>query len=217
MNPPRSRPTSRISSTRHLIVNTGAFSKPTSRRPATSRTRSRTAASTSTSPRGRHQHLTMPRSTAASCRTRRRAAPRTSSPRLVFWMYGRETESEIRRIYQQFAKKPEFGEANVKVFKAGYTSARPPRCSDRVQVPPAVFKRACIATSRATRRSRWGSWSAPSSPQDAVLLGLSDHARFVDPALAREVQELRNADVPGRGRDRRDGAALARRTADRSR
>ncbi|MCE9574057.1 MAG: 2-oxoacid:acceptor oxidoreductase subunit alpha [Deltaproteobacteria bacterium] len=39
---------------------------------------------------------------------------------LVFWMYGREPESEIRRIYQQFAKKPEFGEANVKVFKAGY-------------------------------------------------------------------------------------------------
>src|SRR5678815_5421043 len=39
---------------------------------------------------------------------------------LVFWMYGREPEAEIRRIYQQFAKRPEFGEANVKVFKAGY-------------------------------------------------------------------------------------------------
>jgi 2-oxoglutarate/2-oxoacid ferredoxin oxidoreductase subunit alpha len=39
---------------------------------------------------------------------------------LVFWMYGREPEGEIRRIYKQFAKKPEFGEANVKVFKAGY-------------------------------------------------------------------------------------------------
>jgi 2-oxoglutarate ferredoxin oxidoreductase subunit alpha len=39
---------------------------------------------------------------------------------LVFWMYGRETEAEVRRIYQQFAKKPGFGEANVKVFKAGY-------------------------------------------------------------------------------------------------
>src|SRR5690349_22161780 len=33
---------------------------------------------------------------------------------LVFWMYGREPEAEIRRIYQQFAKRPEFGEANVK-------------------------------------------------------------------------------------------------------
>jgi 2-oxoglutarate ferredoxin oxidoreductase subunit alpha len=39
---------------------------------------------------------------------------------LVFWMYGREPEGEIRRIHQQFAKNPGFGEANVKVFKAGY-------------------------------------------------------------------------------------------------
>jgi len=39
---------------------------------------------------------------------------------LVFWMYGREPENEIRRIVQQFAKKPDLGDANVKVFKAGY-------------------------------------------------------------------------------------------------
>ncbi len=39
---------------------------------------------------------------------------------LVFWMYGREPETEIRRILQQFTKRPELGEANVKVFKAGY-------------------------------------------------------------------------------------------------
>src|SRR5687768_5644586 len=39
---------------------------------------------------------------------------------LVFWMYGREPETEIRRILQQFSKKAELGEANVKVFKAGY-------------------------------------------------------------------------------------------------
>ncbi|MCA9676931.1 MAG: 2-oxoacid:acceptor oxidoreductase subunit alpha [Kofleriaceae bacterium] len=39
---------------------------------------------------------------------------------LVFWMYGRETESEIRRIHKQFAKKPDLAEANILVFKAGY-------------------------------------------------------------------------------------------------
>src|SRR5687768_972221 len=39
---------------------------------------------------------------------------------LVFWMYGREPEPQIRRILQQFTKRPDFGEANVKVFKAGY-------------------------------------------------------------------------------------------------
>jgi 2-oxoglutarate ferredoxin oxidoreductase subunit alpha len=60
---------------------------------------------------------------------------------LVFWMYGREPESEIRRIYQQFAKKPGFGEANVKVFKAGYHYGETAEVFQTVyKVPPAVFK-----------------------------------------------------------------------------
>ena len=60
---------------------------------------------------------------------------------LVFWMYGRETEGEIRRIHQQFAKKPEFGEANVKVFKAGYHYGETAEVFQTVyKVPPAVFK-----------------------------------------------------------------------------
>jgi 2-oxoglutarate ferredoxin oxidoreductase subunit alpha len=59
---------------------------------------------------------------------------------LVFWMYGRETEGEIRRIYQQFAKKPGFGEANVKVFKAGYHYGETAEVFQTVyKVPPAVF------------------------------------------------------------------------------
>jgi 2-oxoglutarate ferredoxin oxidoreductase subunit alpha len=60
---------------------------------------------------------------------------------LVFWMYGREPEAEIRRIYQQFAKKPAFGEANVKVFKAGYHYGETAEVFQTVyKVPPAVFK-----------------------------------------------------------------------------
>src|SRR5215813_3093022 len=60
---------------------------------------------------------------------------------LVFWMYGREPEGEIRRIYQQFAKKPGFGEANVKVFKAGYHYGENAEVFQTVyKVPPAVFK-----------------------------------------------------------------------------
>ncbi|NVB82109.1 MAG: 2-oxoacid:acceptor oxidoreductase subunit alpha [Kofleriaceae bacterium] len=59
---------------------------------------------------------------------------------LVFWMYGRETEGEIRRIHQQFAKKPGFGEANVKVFKAGYHYGETAEVFQTVyKVPPAVF------------------------------------------------------------------------------
>jgi len=39
---------------------------------------------------------------------------------LVFWMYGRDVGPEIKRIHQQFTKRPELAEANVLVFKAGY-------------------------------------------------------------------------------------------------
>ena len=60
---------------------------------------------------------------------------------LVFWMYGREPEGEIRRIYQQFAKKPGFGEANVKVFKAGYHYGETAEVFQTVyKVPPASFQ-----------------------------------------------------------------------------
>jgi 2-oxoglutarate/2-oxoacid ferredoxin oxidoreductase subunit alpha len=60
---------------------------------------------------------------------------------LVFWMYGREPEGEIRRIHQQFAKKPGFGDANVKVFKAGYHFGETAEVFQTVyKVPPATFK-----------------------------------------------------------------------------
>jgi len=59
---------------------------------------------------------------------------------LVFWMYGREPDGEIRRIYQQFAKKPGFGEANVKVFKAGYHYGETAEVFQTVyKVPAATF------------------------------------------------------------------------------
>ncbi len=60
---------------------------------------------------------------------------------LVFWMYGREPEPEVRRIMQQFAKKPGYGEANVKVFKAGYHYGETAEVFQTVyKVPPAQFK-----------------------------------------------------------------------------
>jgi 2-oxoglutarate ferredoxin oxidoreductase subunit alpha len=60
---------------------------------------------------------------------------------LVFWMYGRELEPEIRRIHQQFAKKPEFADANVKVLKAGYHYGETAEVFQTVyKVPPAQWK-----------------------------------------------------------------------------
>lgn len=59
---------------------------------------------------------------------------------LVFWMYGRELEPEIRRIQQQFAKKPAFGDANIKVLKAGYHYGETAEVFQTVyKVPPAAF------------------------------------------------------------------------------
>lgn len=60
---------------------------------------------------------------------------------LVFWMYGRELAPEIKRIEQQFAKKPEFGAANVLVLKAGYHFGETAEVFQTVyRVPPAHFK-----------------------------------------------------------------------------
>ena len=131
---------------------------------------------------------------------------------LVFWMYGRETEGEIRRIHQQFAKKPEFGEANVKVFKAGYHFGETAEVFQTVYKVPAARVQAGHVQEHHGQR---GDRARPrgrrrAGRQEAVLLGLPDHARVVDPALARQVQELRHDDVPGRGRDRGDGRGARR-------
>ena len=60
---------------------------------------------------------------------------------LVFWMYGREPEGEIRRIHQTFAKKPQFADANVKVFKAGYHYGETAEVfATTYRVPAATFR-----------------------------------------------------------------------------
>ena len=60
---------------------------------------------------------------------------------LVFWMYGREPETEVRRITQQFAKKPELADANIKVFKAGYHYGETAEVfQTQYKVPPAQWK-----------------------------------------------------------------------------
>jgi 2-oxoglutarate ferredoxin oxidoreductase subunit alpha len=39
---------------------------------------------------------------------------------LMYWLYNRPVERQLKSIEQKFAKKPEFAAANQKVFKAGY-------------------------------------------------------------------------------------------------
>ena len=59
---------------------------------------------------------------------------------LVFWMYGRELEGEIKRINATFAKNPQFAEANIKVMKAGYHYGETAEVfQTQYYVPPAHF------------------------------------------------------------------------------
>ena len=39
---------------------------------------------------------------------------------MVYWMYGRDPEPQVRSIETKFAKKPEIGQGNVASFRAGY-------------------------------------------------------------------------------------------------
>jgi 2-oxoglutarate ferredoxin oxidoreductase subunit alpha len=39
---------------------------------------------------------------------------------LMYWLYSKPLEPQLESIQKKFAKKPEFADANIKVFKAGY-------------------------------------------------------------------------------------------------
>jgi 2-oxoglutarate ferredoxin oxidoreductase subunit alpha len=39
---------------------------------------------------------------------------------VVFWLYGRDHDREVRAIQEKFARRPEVAEANVAAFRAGY-------------------------------------------------------------------------------------------------
>jgi 2-oxoglutarate ferredoxin oxidoreductase subunit alpha len=42
---------------------------------------------------------------------------------MMYWLYGRPVEMQVESIQAKFAKKPQFAEANVKVFRAGHAFA----------------------------------------------------------------------------------------------
>ena len=57
---------------------------------------------------------------------------------LLFWLYDREPERELDSIHKKFTKNPAFGDANVKVFKAGYHLGETLELFDSTySVPPA--------------------------------------------------------------------------------
>jgi 2-oxoglutarate ferredoxin oxidoreductase subunit alpha len=56
---------------------------------------------------------------------------------LMYWLYSRPMEQQLEQIAKKFGKKPEFVEANQKVFKAGYAFGETVEVGiQRYQVPP---------------------------------------------------------------------------------
>jgi 2-oxoglutarate ferredoxin oxidoreductase subunit alpha len=56
---------------------------------------------------------------------------------LMYWLYSKPMEAQIESIQKKFAKKPEFADANAKVFKAGYAFGETSEIFyQRYQVPP---------------------------------------------------------------------------------
>jgi 2-oxoglutarate ferredoxin oxidoreductase subunit alpha len=55
---------------------------------------------------------------------------------LMYWLYSKQMEPQLESIQAKFAKKPEFAEANKKVFKAGYAFGETSEVFfERYQVP----------------------------------------------------------------------------------
>ncbi|HEU4381887.1 MAG TPA: 2-oxoacid:acceptor oxidoreductase subunit alpha [Anaeromyxobacteraceae bacterium] len=60
---------------------------------------------------------------------------------MLYWLYGRPVDHQIESIQQKFAKKLQFAEANVKVFKAGHAFAETSELFvSQYAVPPAKLK-----------------------------------------------------------------------------
>ncbi|RMH42863.1 MAG: 2-oxoacid:acceptor oxidoreductase subunit alpha [Deltaproteobacteria bacterium] len=88
---------------------------------------------------------------------------------LMFWIYSRDVEPEIRAIQSKFARKPELAEANVKAFKAGYHYGETTEIfQSRYEVKPASLQ-------PGTYRNITGN--------EAIALGFVTAARLADKPL----------------------------------
>ncbi len=60
---------------------------------------------------------------------------------MLYFLYGRPVEHQVESIRQKFAKKPQFADANVKVFQAGYAFGETTELfASTYQVPAAKLK-----------------------------------------------------------------------------
>jgi 2-oxoglutarate/2-oxoacid ferredoxin oxidoreductase subunit alpha len=88
---------------------------------------------------------------------------------LVFWLYDRDPAHELPSIRAKFSKRPELGDANVKVFEAGYAYG------DTVELLPHTFKVKPANLPRGEYRNVTGN--------EAITLGLTAAALLSDRTL----------------------------------
>jgi 2-oxoglutarate ferredoxin oxidoreductase subunit alpha len=129
---------------------------------------------------------------------------------LVSWLYSRPTESTVAWIEQRFAKNDLVREANLRAFRAGYDFGETAE----------LFESRYRSSRRAVRAGRvrqhhrqYGvglgfDCRFPTGGPAAVSRFLPDHARVGHPARTLQAQELRRANLPSRGRDRRRGVGV---------
>jgi 2-oxoglutarate ferredoxin oxidoreductase subunit alpha len=111
---------------------------------------------------------------------------------LMFWMYNRDIEPEIKSIKEKFSKKePIYAEANTRVFRAGFNFGETAEILDQFKVPPAVIKPGryrhvtgnqatalglLMAARLAGTRLFLGSY--PITPASEILHELSNHKNY---------------------------------------
>ena len=121
------------------------------------------------------------------------------------WLYSRPTEGTIAFLERKFAKQPEIAAANVKAFRAGYAFGETTEeFAVQYEVRPAKLAPGHLPQRHRQPGARDGPRRRERAERAAALpRRLPDHARLRDPGGAGAAQELRRADLPGRGRDRR--------------
>jgi len=119
---------------------------------------------------------------------------------LVFWLYGRDPEPQVKAIQDKFKRRPEIAEANATAFKTGYNYGETvellpaPMRVPAADLPKGKYRRItgneattmglAAASLLAGRQMLYASY--PITPASAVLEGLAGYRRYPVTAFQAE-------------------------------
>ena len=125
---------------------------------------------------------------------------------VMFWLYERSMEPTLRWIDNKFSAKPVIAEANSRALKAGYAFGETTEIfHTHYRVRPAHLPPGTYRNITGNEATALGFVAASRLAKRDLFYGVvPDHAGERHPPPALDVQALRPAHLPGRGRDRRD-------------